>query len=224
MKLRTQFAECIAGLALCAAMTLAMPCMAQQKPHPAPPPRPPKAQAQKANPNRPPAAQRGNAGNAKRENQIARQQLGVGAPGGFVQRMRLLTPAQRERFFQNSPAFHNFPPERQAKIRQQFDQWDRMTPAQKQDQRQKEVNWNSLSAEQKEHIRNDVLPSWKQLPTDRQQAIQRRLQVLQNMPESARNQRLNDPKFTEGMSDEDKSMLRDLSHMHIGGAPDPPME
>ena len=48
--------------------------------------------------------------------------------------------------------------------------------------------------------------------------------VLQNMPESARNQRLNDPKFTQGMNDEDRATLRDLSHLHVGGAPDPPGE
>src|SRR5256885_1237609 len=45
-----------------------------------------------------------------------------------------------------------------------------------------------------------------------------------NLPESARNQHLNDPNFTRGMSDEDKSMLRDLSHLHVGGAPEPPNE
>src|SRR2546430_2754086 len=43
-------------------------------------------------------------------------------------------------------------------------------------------------------------------------------------PESARNQHLNDPNFTRGMSEEDKSMLRDLSHLHVGGAPEPPNE
>jgi hypothetical protein len=44
--------------------------------------------------------------------------------------------------------------------------------------------------------------------------------VLQNMPESARNQRLSDPRFTQGMSDEDRSTLRDLSHLHVGGSPE----
>jgi hypothetical protein len=235
MTLRFQFASWLAGLAVCA--SLALPCAAQKN-RPAPPPphaaahadRPPqKAQQkgggqQKANPNRPAVGARGNAGNAngQRPNQTARQQLGVGAPGGFVQRMRAMPPAQREKFFQNSPAFHNLPPEKQARIRQQFDRWDHMTPAQRQDQVQKEDNWHSLSPEQKNHIRNDVLPAWKQMSPERQNAIQHRLQVLQNMPESARNDRLNDPKFTEGMSDEDKATLRDLSHMHIGGAPDPP--
>jgi hypothetical protein len=68
-----------------------------------------------------------------------------------------------------------------------------------------------------------VFPKWQQMSPDRQRAIRQRLGVLQNMPESARNQHLNDPNFTRGMSEEDKAMLRDLGHMHVG-APDPPGE
>jgi uncharacterized protein with WD repeat len=138
--------------------------------------------------------------------------------------MREMPPAQRERFFQSSRAFQNLPPEQQNRIRQQFNQWDRMNSQQRADQVEKENVWRSLSPEQKNHIRNDVLPMWRQMSPDRRQAIQQRLRILQNMPESARNERLNDPKFTEGMSEEDKATLRDLSHMHIGGAPDPPVE
>ncbi len=82
--------------------------------------------------------------------------------------------------------------------------------------------WQKMTPAQQAHIRNDVLPRWKQMSPDRQRAIQNRLSVLQNMPESARNQHLNDPNFTRGMSEEDKSTLRDLSHMHVGGAPDSP--
>jgi len=162
--------------------------------------------------------------NVPGRNLTPRQQLGVGAPRPWLQKMRELPPAQRERFFQNSPAFQRMPPEQQNKIRQQFNRWDRMTPQQKADQHDKETVWQSLSPEQKNHIKNDVLPTWRQMPQDRRQAIQQRLSVLKNMPEFARNQRLNDPKFTEGMSEEDKGTLKDLSHMHIGGAPDPPGE
>jgi len=54
--------------------------------------------------------------------------------------------------------------------------------------------------------------------------MKQKLGVLQNMPESARNQRLNDPNFTRGMSDDEKSMLKDLSHTHVGGPPEPPGE
>ena len=60
-----------------------------------------------------------------------------------------------------------------------------------------------------------------QLSAARRNAIRNRLGVLQNMPEWARNQHLNDPDFTRGMSEEDKALLRDLGHMHVG-APDRP--
>ena len=157
-------------------------------------------------------------------NLTPKQQLGVGAPRPWVDRMRQMPPSQRERFFQNSPAFQRMSPEQQNKIRQQFSQWDRMTPQQRADQTQREHVWAQMTPAQKDHIKNDVLPRWRQMSPDRRQAIQQRLRVLQNMPESARNQRLNDPRFTEGMSDEDRATLRDLSHLHVGGAPDPPQE
>jgi hypothetical protein len=96
----------------------------------------------------------------------------------------------------------------------------RMTPAQQEVLRDRAQVWNRMTPEQREHVRTDVLPRWRQMPPDRKQAIRSRLRVLQNMPESARNQRLNDPNFTRGMSDEDRSTLRDLSHLHVGGAPE----
>jgi len=99
-----------------------------------------------------------------------------------------------------------------------------MTPAQRQELQQRIGIWNHLTPAQKNHIRNDIWPKWRQMPQDRRQAIKQRLRILQNMPEFARNERLNDPKFTQGMSDEDKATLRDLSHMHVGAPPDPPNE
>jgi predicted Fe-S protein YdhL (DUF1289 family) len=95
-----------------------------------------------------------------------------------------------------------------------------MSPAQQQVLRDRAQVWNRMTPEQRDHVRNDVLPQWRQMPPDRKQAIRSRLRVLQNMPESARNQRLSDPNFTRGMSDEDRSTLRDLSHLHVGGSPE----
>lgn len=230
------------GCALCGA--LAVTCAAQRNRPPAPQRQErqqakPERRAEKQNPNRPPAGEPNRSvdrppfapspsakpkSEIRRENQAARQELGVGASGQWVQRMRSAPPAEREKFFKESPAFRKLPPEKQDRIRQQFSQWDRMTPQQRIDQTEKEQVWRHLTPEQKTHIRNDVFPTWKQMPPERRQAIKQRLSVLQNMPEFARNQRLNDPKFTEGMSDEDRAMLRDLSHMHIGGAPEPPSE
>jgi hypothetical protein len=152
-----------------------------------------------------------------------RQQVGAGsARPAFVDRMREFTPQQRERVLQGSKTFQNLAPDQQNRIRQQFNQWDRMSSQQRADLREKENTWRNLTPEQRQYIKGDVMPRWRQMPWQRQQVIQQKLGVLQNMPESARNRRLSDPNFTRGMSDEDRAMLHDLSHLHVGGAPDPP--
>ena len=153
-----------------------------------------------------------------------RQQLSVGSPRPWVDQMRSLPPRQRERVLENSRAFQNMPSEQQSRIRQQFNQWDKLSPQQRVDQQAREQTWRQLTQEQRQHIKIDVLPQWRQMSQDRRQAISRRLSTLQNMPESARNQRLNDPEFTRGMSEEDRATLKDLSHLHVGGPPDPPAE
>ena len=117
-------------------------------------------------------------------------------------RWRNMSPADRQRALQNEKRLQSMSPSQQQVLRDRAQVWNRMTP------------------QQRDHVRNDVLPQWRQMPPDRKQAIRNRLRVLQNMPESARNQRLNDPNFTRGMSEEDKSTLRDLSHLHVGGAPE----
>lgn len=137
--------------------------------------------------------------------------------------MRGLSPQQRERVLQNSKAFQDLSPEKQNRIRQQFNQWDHMSPSQRADLQQRERIWQQLTPEQQQHIKNDVAPKWRQMPWDRQQVMSQKLRTLQNMPESARNRRLNDPSFTQGMSDEERSMLHDLAHTHVG-APEPPGE
>ncbi len=97
-----------------------------------------------------------------------------------------------------------------------------LSPQQQQDMRDRERVWQQMTPQQRDHIKNEVLPTWRNLPPQRKKAIEQRLGVLQNMPEFARNQHLKDPNFTRGMSPEDRATLRDLSHLHVGGAPDPP--
>jgi predicted Fe-S protein YdhL (DUF1289 family) len=123
-------------------------------------------------------------------------------PANGQDRWKNMSPADRQRVLQNEKRLQSMSPSQQQVMRDRAQVWNRMTP------------------EQRDHVRNDVLPQWRQMPPDRKQAIRNRLRVLQNMPESARNQRLNDPRFTQGMSEEDKSTLRDLSHLHVGGAPE----
>jgi hypothetical protein len=135
----------------------------------------------------------------------ARPQTPAVPPQSVQDRMRNFSPQEKNRLAENQRKFNQLSPQRQ------------------QEMRQAAANWGKLTPEQRNHIQNEVLPKWQQLPSDRQKAIQQRLGVLRNMPESARNRHLDDPNFTRGMNDDDRQMLRDLSHEHVG-APDQPHE
>jgi hypothetical protein len=207
MKLWRQFGGWLCGLGLSAALALSLPCAAAQHPANDRPPRPAgngKARQEERRNDRPANANQG--GNAAHPN-LNGNGSKVATPSPSVQdRWRNMTPQEKQRLAQNEERLRRLPPAQQQVLRDRAQVWRRMTP------------------EQRDHVRNDVLPKWKQMPPERRQAIQQRLRVLQNMPESARNQRLNDPNFTRGMSDDDRATLRDLSHLHVGGALEPPGE
>jgi uncharacterized protein DUF3106 len=131
--------------------------------------------------------------------------LNPNRPPNASNQARNLSPQERQKLQQDERRFRQFPPQQQQEMRDRARVWGKLTP------------------DQQNHIKGDILPKWQQMSSQRQKAVRQRLGVLQNMPESARNQHLNDPNFTRGMSEEDKAMLRDLSHMHVG-APDPPNE
>jgi hypothetical protein len=160
---------------------------------PVDPNRPP---ANRVDPNRPPSSQ------SSRDEQYSRG--GQNGYNSYRNNQQRLSPEERQRVLQNQQRFRQ------------------LSPQQQQDMRDRERVWQQMTQQQRDHIKYEVLPNWRTLPPQRKKAIEQRLGVLQNMPEFARNQHLNDPNFTRGMSAEDRAMLRDLSHLHVGGAPDPP--
>ena len=235
MKLRLQFGWLLIALALSAGM--ALPCLAQNKNANRPP------QQQQRQASRPaqgqgrrqegPRAQSGRPnGNRPSYNAPANRPNESAGPRNEGNRPSNLAgeSGRQPNFNPNRPPnatstqtaprrYQDLSPEQ----KRSYDQFRRLPPQKQQEMREAAQNWRKLTTEQQSHIRNDVLPKWQQMSPPKQRAIRQRLGVLQNMPESARNQHLNDPNFTRGMSEEDKAMLRDLSHMHVG-APDPPNE
>jgi hypothetical protein len=240
MGLRFQLAGCLLAMGLSA--VLAVPSMAQRErvAHPAPQQHrpPPKAQARQQQRQQPRQQQRQQERNAAKPPQHdGRPNGGTGNPrgNGLNHPDSAAHPNGNPNGNPNRPPssyvppqpqrrFSDLPPQDRQKILENNNKYRNLPPAQREELSRRAEQWSRLTPQQQSHIRNDVLPKWKQMPLDRRQAIRQRLRVLQNMPESARNQRLNDPRFTEGMSEEDRATLRDLSHLHVGGAPDPPGE
>jgi hypothetical protein len=222
MKRKLQFAGWLMALGLSAA--LAGPSLAQNRPAPKPPKPQPQRQAQN---------QQGRQQQQARRAQNGRQNSGSGANRPPNANMNRAATAARPNNNPNRPPsaytpparkFNELSPQEQKKVVENYNKQKNLTPAQIPEINDRIKTWQNLTPEQRNHIKNDVVPKWKQLPPDRQRAISQRLGVLKNMPASARNQHLNDPNFTRGMSEEDKATLKDLSHMHVGGPPEPPSE
>jgi len=210
------------ALGICAA--LAAPGFAQKHPAANPPrPQPPRPaprqqQRQQRQPARAAQNERQNSGGNRPPNANAnRAATGRGSNNNPNRPPSAYTPSPQRKF-------NDLSPQEKQKVVENYNKQKNLTPAQRRDIDDRIKTWNKLTPEQQNHIRNDIAPKWRQLPPERRQAIRQRLQILQNMPESARNQHLNDANFTRGMSEEDKATLKDLSHMHVGGAPEPPGE
>jgi hypothetical protein len=143
-------------------------------------------------------------------------------PPKAIERLQDMTPQRQEQFFRNNQRFQNLPPQQQAQIRQRLDAWNRLTPEQQQALRDRQSVWEQMTPEQQRNVRQSLLPRWQQMPPMRRQAILQRLHSLRNMDEAERQTKLNDPAFTDGLNPDDREMLGQLAHLHVGMAPDAP--
>lgn len=143
-------------------------------------------------------------------------------PPRAIERLQDMPPERQEQFLRNNQRFQNLPPEQQAQIRQRLDAWNRLTPEQQQALRDRQSVWEQMTPEQQRNVRQWLLPRWQQMPPVRRQAILQRLHSLRNLTESERQSKLNDPAFTEGLSPDEREMLGQLAHLHVGMAPDSP--
>ena len=143
-------------------------------------------------------------------------------PPRAIERLQDLPPEKQEQFLRNNQRFNSLPPEQQAQIRQRLQAWNRLTPQQQQALRDRQRVWEQMTPEQRRYVQQSLFPRWQQLPPGRRQAILQRLHSLRDMSEPDRQAKLNDPAFVEGLIPEDREMLGQLAHLHVGMAPDTP--
>ena len=135
----------------------------------------------------------------------------AGLPPKWVENLREMSPAEQERFMQNSRVFQNLAPERQAQIRKNLENWNRLTPEQRDAIRERAEIIERMTPAQRQYLRTTLLPKWQAMPPERRQVINRRLGILQTMGPGAQQAALADPKFMQGLSPDEQSMLRDLN-------------
>ena len=114
---------------------------------------------------------------------------------------------------QNNRAFQNLAPERQAQIRKNLENWNRLSPEERGEIRERAQILERMTPEQRQYLRNTLLPRWQEMPQERRQAINGRLRILQTMGPGAQQAALADPKFMQGLSPDEQSMLRDAEFL-----------
>jgi len=155
------------------------------------------------------AAARANGGAKGQPNERAME----GLPPKWVDRVRDMPPDQQQRFLENNQAFRNLPPQRQQQILQNLDKWNKLSPDEKDAVRKREEFLENLPPEQRDYVTHTLLPKWQAMPQERRQVINRHLAMLRNMSPATQQAALNDPKFTQGLSPDEQSMLRDLNSL-----------
>ena len=136
-----------------------------------------------------------------------------GLPPKWVANLREMPPDEQQRFMENNEQFQRLPPERQDQIRQNLQRWNALSPEQKQRARDAEAALERMTPEQRQYVRNVLLPKWQAMPLERRQVMNRHLAMLRNMSPATQEAALNDPKFMEGLSPDEQSMLRDLNSL-----------
>jgi Protein of unknown function (DUF3106) len=144
-----------------------------------------------------------------------------GLPPKWVESLQDMSPQEQERFLQNNERFRNLPPQRQEQIRRNLERWNNLTPEQKQAARNAETALERMTPEQRAYVRNTLLPKWQALPPDRRRAIVGHLAMLRKMSPATQQDALDDPKFMEGLSPDEQTMLRNLNSLRN---PNPPAQ
>ena len=136
-----------------------------------------------------------------------------GLPPKWVDRLRDMPPEQQQRFLENNEQFQHLPPQRQQQIRQNLEKWNQLSPEQKQAAREREAALERMTPEQRDYVTHTLLPKWQAMPQERRQVINRHLAMLRNMSPATQQAALNDPRFVQGLSPDEQSMLRDLNSL-----------
>ena len=73
--------------------------------------------------------------------------------------------------------------------------------------------FEQMTPEQRQYVRNTLLPRWQSMPLERRMAIRRHLARLQAMTPAEQQNALNDPRFLGGLNPDEQSMLRELNSL-----------
>jgi predicted Fe-S protein YdhL (DUF1289 family) len=131
-------------------------------------------------------------------------------PPKWAENLKDRSPEEQQHFMQNNERFRSLPPDRQQQIRQNLQKWNSLSPTERNAIRDRQETWGRMSPDQKQYVQRTLLPKWQAMSPDRKQLVTGRLHTLQQMSPSDRQAALTDPRFMQGLSPDEQSVLRGL--------------
>ena len=153
---------------------------------------------------------------------ILQQQRGEGArrpqprrvapplPPGLIERLKNMTPEQRERVLRNNRRFQQLSPRQQQVLRQRLRQLQELTPEQRELIEQRFQIFSNLTPRQQEKARQIYERRWRRLPPERRRALIEEFRHLREMPPAEREQHLSSDELQSHFSADERDLLRQL--------------
>ncbi len=117
-----------------------------------------------------------------------------------VEEFKQMSSAEREN------AIAKLPPDRQQKVRDALQRWDKLSP----EERDRQRAFNSLPPERKDAVRH-AYQQFQKFTPERQVAIRDELQQMHDMTDSERHQRMNAPDFKQKFNKSERETIEDMT-------------
>jgi hypothetical protein len=136
-------------------------------------------------------------------------------PPGWIEQLQEMGPAEQERFLRNNARFRRLLPQRQALIRRRLRAWNNLSDQQREALFERQQIWEQMPLEQRQQVRESLLPRWQGLPFRSRQVLLGKLRQLRGLDEFERDAKLSDEDFLGGIDVEERELLRDLSSLMV---------
>jgi DNA-directed RNA polymerase subunit F len=133
-----------------------------------------------------------------------------GPPPLLLERLKNLTPEQREKVLENNRRFRRLPPERQEQLRMRLRQLQELSPEQREMVEQRFAIFSNLTPKQQEKARKLYEDRWRKLPPERRRALLQEFRRLRRLDPDKRKQRLESKELKDQFSSEEREVLTQL--------------
>lgn len=129
-----------------------------------------------------------------------------------------LPPDQQEKLLESDPYFKKLTPQHQAELRERLRKFNSLSPAERERAVRRMQYMASFTQDQRKQIR-EANQQLQKLPKDRQVMVHKALRHLRTMDKQGRQQVYNSDQFKTTFSDQEQTILKDLSEIR---PPEPP--